>query len=81
MKQKEKVLTETVVLKLGLDKVDVITSEMLKGYTSIGTGAFRKCIYLTSITLPNSVTKIGEHSFFGCHSLTTINIILSIAKY
>ena len=40
MKQKEKVLTKAVVLELGLDKVDVITSDMIEGYTIIGYSAF-----------------------------------------
>ena len=74
MDNKEKILSKELVKELGLDKLEVITSDMLEGYTSIGTSAFRKCIYLTSITLPNSVIKIEEHAFFGCHSLTTINI-------
>ena len=34
MEQKEKELSREVVMKLGLDKVDVITSEMLEGYTT-----------------------------------------------
>ena len=34
--------------------------------TSIGNFAFSKCINLTSITIPNSVTSIGSNAFFGC---------------
>ncbi len=61
-KMEEKILTRTQVKKLGLDKISVITDDMLDGYTAC---AFRKCNYLTSITLHNSVTKIEERAFFG----------------
>ena len=35
---------------------------------------FEGCETLTSITIPNSVTSIGELAFFGCSSLTSITI-------
>lgn len=34
--------------------------------TSIGGGAFRSCSGLTSVTIPNSVTSIGNYAFYGC---------------
>ena len=34
--------------------------------TSIGEWAFSYCHGLTSITIPNSVTSIGEGAFYGC---------------
>jgi hypothetical protein len=34
--------------------------------TSIGIGAFSDCSGLTSVTIPNSVTSIGESAFYGC---------------
>ena len=40
--------------------------------TTIGSSAFRKCTGLTSVTIPNSVTKIGRDAFYGCNNLKTI---------
>jgi len=34
--------------------------------TSIGEGAFKGFFYLTSITIPNSVTSIGNDAFQNC---------------
>ena len=41
--------------------------------TSIGSCAFRESS-LTSINIPNSVTRIGEDAFFGCPNLTSIYV-------
>ena len=32
----------------------------------INKDAFRECSGLTSVTIPNSVTSIGEDAFYGC---------------
>ena len=42
--------------------------------TTIGYDAFRGCINLTSITIPDSVTTIGKSAFYNCHSLPSITI-------
>jgi hypothetical protein len=51
--------------------------------TSIGV-AFASCTSLTSVTIPDSVTSMGEHAFFGCTSLTSVTIcggVTSIGYY
>ena len=40
--------------------------------TWIGVGAFHNCPYLTSVTIPNSVTEIWGYAFGNCPRLTSI---------
>ena len=42
--------------------------------TVIDAAAFSDCTPLTSITIPDSVTSIGDNAFSDCTSLTSINI-------
>ena len=81
MEQEEIVLTINTVKQLGLDKLEIITSDMLEGYTSIGNYAFSGSTDIISITIPNSVTSIGEYVFYGCSSIKSIiipNSVISI---
>ena len=43
-------------------------------YTVTTIGNFGKCYNLTSVTIPNSVTSIGDSAFSGCTNLTSIRI-------
>lgn len=49
------------------------TLEIGNGITKIGNHAFEQTD-ITSITIPDSVTAIGEQAFNGCTSLTEVNI-------
>ncbi len=47
--------------------------------TSIG-GAFAYCSGLTSVTIGNSVTSIGEYAFYYCTGLTSVTIPNSVTS-
>lgn len=46
--------------------------------TAIGAEAFKDCIDLTSVTIPNSVTTIETYAFNGCRELKSITIPNSV---
>ena len=55
--------------------------------TEIGWIAFFECSNLTSITIPDSVTSIGDYAFSGCYRLvevinhSSLNIIAGASNY
>jgi len=48
--------------------------EVEEGATSIGSYAFFDCTGLTSVSLPESLTKLGRSCFSGCDSLELLDI-------
>ena len=53
---------------------------IITGSSYIQYGSFYNCSNLTSITILNSVTSIGDDAFFGCTGLTTITIPNSVTS-
>ena len=45
-----------------------------EGVTTIGARAFHSCYNLTSITIPSTVTQIGQNVFMGCPVLDNLYI-------
>jgi hypothetical protein len=59
---------------------EYVLGDDIKG---IGESAFSDCSGLTSVTIPNNVTSIGDESFYSCN-LTSVTIpegVTSIGKY
>ena len=54
----------------------------LGGYrvTRIMLTAFRDCIGLESVTIPNGVTTIDDYAFYGCSGLTSVTIPNSVTS-
>ena len=55
---------------------EITIPEAANGYTvtSIGESAFQGCTGLTSITIPEGVTRIYNLAFYGCTGLTSVTI-------
>ena len=57
------------------------TYSIKEGTKWIGHDAFKDCSRLTSITIPNSVTSIGDYyAFGGCSSLSSVTIGNSVTN-
>ncbi|MCM1367821.1 MAG: leucine-rich repeat domain-containing protein [Roseburia sp.] len=66
---------------IGCSDYSSVTSVNLRPDTvGIGYAAFVNCVNLTSIEIPNSVTRIECHAFNGCSSLTNIEIPSSVTS-
>ena len=60
----------------------IVIPSIYKGklVTSIGSGAFKNCSGLESVTIPEGVTSIGSYAFSGCSGLTSITIPGSVTN-
>jgi len=62
--------------------VSRIASVALSGETRFeldDSGAFYGCYSLESVTIPDTVTEIGEYAFYGCKNLRTVSIPESVS--
>lgn len=51
-----------------------------KPVISIDAWAFENLTSLTKVTIPDSVTDIGEYAFYGCYGLTSVTIPNSVTS-
>ena len=62
---------------MGLTGIETATIE---GNPSSITGTFAGCSKLTSVNIPDSVTKIGNQTFFSCRSLTNLVVPSTVTE-
>ena len=80
--------TATLLPKMeGKYSGDIIIPEKVKGndgveyiVASLRASCFEGCSGLTSITIPSSITSIGDNCFYGCDGLTSITIPSSVTS-
>jgi hypothetical protein len=65
---------------------EVVIPDTLGGYPVVGiaANAFKDNTTITSVSMPNTVTTIGDYAFYGCTGLTSINLsteLTSISTY
>ncbi len=62
---------------------DLIIPSNIDGYTVTGIGdfAFENCVYLTSVTIPDSVTYMGKVPFVDCYNLKNIYVEANNQNY
>ena len=65
---------------IGLTNNNLSTYKINEATEHIAYGAFRYCKRLTSVTIPNSVTSIGDYAFEDCSSLTSVTIGNSVTS-
>jgi len=59
---------------------EIVIPSNYRGHKITAIYGFRNCTQITSITIPDSVTSIGERAFDGCSGLTSITIPDSVTK-
>lgn len=76
----KKVTIPASVMEIGENAFfDCINLEEVKFETNgalstIGAAAFRNCVSLKSIRIPNGVTKLNAYTFYNCKSLTKVQL-------
>ncbi|WP_298529994.1 leucine-rich repeat protein [uncultured Ruminococcus sp.] len=63
---------------LTIAKGDIVIPSEYRGVPVTGIYGFENCTELTSITLPDTITKIADYTFENCTSLETITIPESV---
>ena len=65
----------------GYAGIKLTEANIEEGYTTIGAGAFQGTTSLTSLTIPSSVTGIGEYICNYCRNLTTVTCLATTPPF
>lgn len=58
---------------LGLYR-NLATIDLPAGLTEIGARWFAGCVHLTSVTVPQTISVIGDEAFYDCERLSKVII-------
>lgn len=72
--------TFTTIGKEAFADSSIAYVEWYPSITTIGEEAFRNCLNLTSLVLPESLTEIGAGAFSGCANLTSVVLPESVTE-
>ena len=61
-----------------IDKSKIVSAEIFRCVTTIGSNAFEYCSGLTSVSIPDTVTTIDNWAFGRCTSITGVTIPSSV---
>lgn len=59
----------------------LIYNDQIFNVTGIADNAFKGCTIMTSVTIPSSITSIGNYAFDDCKNISTLNLDGTIALY
>lgn len=65
---------KSLFTQLADGSITEVTASDLTGMTEVRDGAFKYCVDLTSITIPDSAKSISFEAFYNCTSITNITI-------
>ncbi len=64
-----------------VSEITELAADDFAGITRIGSGAFQKWHWLNRVTIPSSVTDIGDAAFVACIGLTSITVESGNRRY